>query len=278
MENTLEARPNPSDPSPVMPPLPPARPWGGFLLDMLLSVVIVIAATIVGMMVWGVMQGIRVASSGELPAGGDSKALAHAIGEPGGVTMLLVGSLSMLAAAVIIYFWRRRATPTERVQSRQAASQVRTWVEAIGLGIGLFAFSSGLMWLLERIGNVPEPTNMKMLQEALAFSPWLLLGVAVLLAPLSEELLFRRVFYGRFQDAGKPLTGMWVTGALFALMHEIPGTTASPWPMALVLLAFYWLMGMSLAWIYRRSGTLLSPVLTHATNNLLACIMLIATT
>ena len=45
---------------------------------------------------------------------------------------------------------------------------------------------------------------------------------------------------------------------------------------ATILLLFYAGMGMCLAWIYRRSGTLWAPIATHATNNLIGCGLMIA--
>ena len=262
---------------PALPQAHPAagRPWVGFFVDILITVVMLLLVTFIGMAAWGVLRAVQLAASGGANAT-DPDALTKAIGEPGMLTMLLVGSLSMLAAAVIVYLWRRRATPAEKGVSRAAARQPRVWLQSIGLGAGLFAVATALMISLDRLGYAPEPTNQQMLQQALAFSPWLLLGVAVVAAPLSEELLFRRVLFGRLWAAGKPVAGMIVTGLLFGLMHEIPGTGSQPWLPTAILLAFYTAMGMAMAWIYRRSGTLLAPILTHATNNLLACLLMIS--
>ena len=131
---------------------------------------------------------------------------------------------------------------------------------------------------IAEIGRPEQPHRLARdgLEQALAFSPLLLIFVAVLMAPLSEELLFRRVLFGRLWAVGKPMAGLVASSLLFALMHEIPGTTSAPWPMNLVLLLFYALMGASFAWIYRRRGTLWAAILAHATNNLLACAMLMA--
>ena len=211
-------------------------------------------------------------SPGEL----EPDAIAKAIGEPNDVVILIVGSLGTGLAAWATYYWRCRATSAEKAVSRAAIRQPRTWVESLGVGLGMMVVSSGLSWLLDQAGHQAEPTNLVMLEQALAFSPWLLILVAVVLAPLSEELLFRRVLFGRFWAAGRPMTGLVASSLLFALMHEIPGTTPSPLGITLILLVFYALMGAAFAWIYKRTGTLWAPILAHATNNLLGCLALIA--
>lgn len=266
--------PVPSQAVSVMPPASP-RPWLGFVVDFIIAMAILFGVVMAGVVGWGVVQGIRVGAQNP-GAAANPDALARSIGEPGVALMMGISSLGMLLAGVLTYYWRRRATSAERQQSRAAAAQVRTWVEAIGLGVALFVAGTALMWMLERAGHAPNPSNMKMLEALLAYSPALLLLVGVVIAPLSEELLFRRVLFGRLWAAGKPAAGMLASSVLFAFAHELPGTTASPWAMTLILLLFYAAMGACLAWIYRRTGTLWAPIATHATNNLLGCGMMLA--
>ena len=263
--------------TPEMTPLAvqPERPWVGFVVDFFIAVGVMIATVFAGMVAWGFFKAVQLGMQNP-DAAANTDALSKAVGEPSGAVMMIVSSLGMALGALAVYFWRRRATPQEKQVSRAAAAQPRTWFEAIGLGLGLFLASSALMWGLEKIGHVPNPTNMEMLQAVLAYSPALLVVVAVVMAPLSEELLFRRGFFGRFWAARKPVTGMIASSALFAFAHEVPGTTDSPWAMTLILLLFYAGMGACLAWIYRRTGTLWAPIATHATNNLLGIGMMIA--
>ena len=64
------------------------------------------------------------------------------------------------------------------------------------------------MWVLQLFGHTANPTNVAMLESIMAYSPALLLLVAVVIAPISEELLFRRALFGRLWAAGKPGAGM----------------------------------------------------------------------
>src|SRR5690606_39775815 len=54
-----------------------------------------------------------------------------------------------------------------------------------------------------------------------------------------------------------------VTGAVFASLHELPGTTRSAWPIAGLLRGFCFVMAVAPAWLYRRTGSLWAPVLVQ---------------
>ena len=254
---------------------PPRNPWGGLAIDFLIAVGVMLAVMLSGMVGWGVVQGVKTGSKNPAAAA-NPDALAQAIGEPSAVLMMVISSVGMAGAALAVYYFRRRATPAERQVSNAAASQPRTWVEAIGLGVMLFLVGAVLMWGLEKLGHRPNPTNLKMVEALMAQSPALLVMLVVVMAPVFEELLFRRGFFGRFWAANKPMVGMLVSSLLFALAHEVPGTTGSPFGTTLILLLFYAGMGASMAWIYQRTKTLWAPIATHATNNLLGVGMMLA--
>src|SRR3546814_7256083 len=86
-----------------------------------------------------------------------------------------------------------------------------------------------------------------------ARNPALLLLVVALLAPAYEELLFRRVLFGRLWAAGRPLLGIVLSSAAFACMHELPGTGGNGLLAGALLWTCYAMMGALFAWVYRRS-------------------------
>src|SRR3546814_11847488 len=72
--------------------------------------------------------------------------------------------------------------------------------------------------------DLQVPTNQPLIEAMGARNPALLLLVVALLAPAYEELLFRRVLFGRLWAAGRPLLGIVLSSAEFACTHELPGT------------------------------------------------------
>lgn len=124
--------------------------------------------------------------------------------------------------------------------------------------------------LMARFGVEPVPTNQALVDEVITRWPVLLVLVVVVLAPMYEELLFRRVLFGRFLRGGWPWLGLVLSSLAFALVHELPGLSDNPPAAVLQLWLAYAGMGAAFAWLYWRTGTLWAPILAHGLNNGLA--------
>jgi membrane protease YdiL (CAAX protease family) len=80
--------------------------------------------------------------------------------------------------------------------------------------------------------------------------------VAIGLAPVAEEILFRGLLYGTAQQFGFQRAGLWGTSLLFALTH-MNAVTFIPLLVFAVILAF----------LYENTRNLLAPILTHSLFN-----------
>ncbi len=263
---------SPSSPSTAVPPASrPGSPVLGFWIDVGIAIATLLAVSLACGIAWGVYRGVvlgmEAARSGAAP---DPGALAGQMGQPGALAQMLMAIMATGSAALLLYFWRRRASKTERQASHRAALRPSTWGWTLLVAAGVFAGSSLISWAAGQAGIEPVPTNMALMQQALAQFPVFLVIFAVLLAPAYEELLFRRVLFGRLLAAGRPVLGIVLSSAAFALVHEIPGTT----PNGAAEIAQLWLvyggMGAAFAWLYWRTGTLWAPFVAHALNNAIA--------
>ena len=108
-----------------------------------------------------------------------------------------------------------------------------------------------------------------------ATNPAFLLLFAAVLAPAYEELMFRRVLFGRLWAAGKPWLGLVLSSAAFAMIHEVPGTTGNPLEVTLLLWLVYGGMGAAFAWVYWRTGTLWAAFGAHALHNFASVALLL---
>ena len=72
------------------------------------------------------------------------------------------------------------------------------------------------------------------------------------LAPMYEEVMFRRGIFGRFAEAGHPRIGVAISAALFAFAHEIPGTGDSSVAAGLVLWSAYAAVSYTHLDVYKR--------------------------
>lgn len=261
----------------AVPPLP-AQPWRSALpaaaIDLLLAVLLVFGLSIAGVMGWALVQGVRLGLAGGEAAGPEQ--LAARIGQPEGMALVLISVLATATAALVLYFWRRPAGAAERAASRAAAGRASTWGWALLAGLAAFAFSALATTLGQQVGVEQVPTNQPLIEAVGARNPALLLLFVALLAPAYEELLFRRVLFGRLWAAGRPLAGIVLSSAAFACMHELPGTGGNGLLAGMLLWTCYAVMGALFAWVYRRTGTLWAAIGAHATNNLVACLLLLA--
>ena len=153
-----------------------------------------------------------------------------------------------------------------------------SWAEAFGLScrrparmlgivlaatVTVFPLSLLLMWGSQRImvalavEVVAQPT-VQALQEAQSLGEKALFAwMAVILAPIVEEILFRGIFYPAIRDLGFPRLALWSTALLFAATHANLVTFAS--------LVFF---AIALTSLYEHTGTLWAPIGTHCLFNL----------
>lgn len=86
-------------------------------------------------------------------------------------------------------------------------------------------------------------------------------GLAVVAAPVAEELIFRGCLYGALRKSGGRVPAIVVSSVLFALIHghlpSLPG---------LIVLA------VGLALVYERCGSLWAPISMHASFNALTIV------
>lgn len=244
----------------------------GFLLDLSLAVVLLLALTVVCGLAWGVMRGVQLGLRGENL--GDPAALVSSLGQPSAIAVIGMTLFSTGAAALLVYWWRRRASFEERVFSHRAALRFQTWGWAGVAGIATFIASAALSALGQRYGVKPQPSNLSLIEAASASHPVFMLLFGVLIAPAYEELLFRRVLFGRLWQAGKPWLGVALSSGAFALMHEIPGMGGNAWQATALLWGIYGAMGAAFALVYWRTGTLWAAIGAHALNNVIALTLL----
>jgi membrane protease YdiL (CAAX protease family) len=133
---------------------------------------------------------------------------------------------------------------------------------AAGVAILVFPVNLSLMWVSQRlmewrsIQPVAQPA-VEALQTTTRVDQKLALGwLAIVMAPLVEEVLFRGVFYPGIKQAGFPRAAFWLTALVFALTHANV--------MTFLPLTFF---AMVLTLLYEYTDNLLAPMLTHSLFN-----------
>lgn len=168
-----------------------------------------------------------------------------------------------------------------------------TWGEAFGLDQRNYARCTGLAlialvfvligmavlgnlstWILDALHQSlhwrwlkPEPQQIvQILRNEWPWSLVALQGVAaIVIAPVSEELIFRGVIYSFIKQRGSPTLALWVSSVLFAMVHLHP-----------VGFLFFIFMAMVLASLYERTQNILAPILLHSCFNGVSFALIVA--
>jgi uncharacterized protein len=198
-------------------------------------------------------------------------ALDAAVGLPEQVNLVML-PLPLVLLGVVTLLWvhlRHRAMGTLSGRARNGAKEL---VVGAGLGVGaFFAVNVGLSILLQVIAaglDVELPVPQEGLRDA-AIDPSLLPVIivsAVVVAPLAEEVFFRGML---FQALGR-FVGRWgaiiVSAAVFAAAHVLAEPT---WLGGALVFSMILPLGVALAWVFDRRGSLASVIAMHASFNAL---------
>jgi membrane protease YdiL (CAAX protease family) len=125
-------------------------------------------------------------------------------------------------------------------------------------GVGVLLVLAGLSaWILtpfasEMIEDTLTPTGLDW-----PGAIWSEAFIAVVLAPVGEEILFRGLLYGGLSRKMHALWAMVISSLVFAVSHQY----------AISGLVFVFLYGLVFCWLYKRTGSLWPGILAHGLYN-----------
>ncbi|MFN3965811.1 MAG: lysostaphin resistance A-like protein [Silanimonas lenta] len=245
-------------PRPAPSSLPALAGWTG--LDLLFGAGLVFATVFLLGLALGLAQrlgfdpGPPVAALGGLPARF--------------IPLSLIGTA---LAGTVLYALHRRRLPASG-KGRWSAGLL---LASLLLALGLQALAVALASLGEAIGLSTTGSNVPLIRLAFEEAPLLTAFAVLVLAPVGEELVFRRVLLERFARAGRGLLGLLVTACVFALVHEpLPAGRGLPaWGLTL---GTYLLMGLGFGLFYLRTRRVDAAILAHALLNALGLALVLA--
>jgi membrane protease YdiL (CAAX protease family) len=169
-----------------------------------------------------------------------------------------------LAVLRDVPFWR--SLGWRKLNVDPAAGKGSAWMYFFS-GCGLAIFVAVASFNMKNTEHLPIQELFKNRTGAM-----LLMGMAVLIAPLVEETVFRGYLYPLFAKSLGVLPGILITGALFGLMHG----SQLGWTWGLVLLLTF--VGVIFTFARARTGTVLASFLLHlGYNSMIAVTSIIAT-
>ena len=225
----------------------------------------------IGVVPWS-LKDVILASALLFPIGvGGSLGLGLALARTGLVadkTLAVVLGSSLLPIALLAAAWvfgaRRHRVSLDFLGFRSASLTSMAWLPLVTLSIAL-STTAVYALLAQRLGIdilVPDQG----LEEIAALDGVALLptfAIIGLLAPFAEEVFFRGFLLAALASVIGGLRGALVSSAIFSVAHLNVGT-----------LVPIFVMGMLLAWLYLRTGSIWPPFVAHAAQNLIALTVL----
>lgn len=185
------------------------------------------------------------------------------LSEAGFLAGLLAQNIAIFAGLYgVLVWWRGMSWGDLGLRPAQGK-----WLKTTGIIIlALFPLTLALEMALEHFLDFSFEDLALQIYAPYGFSWLSASGLVVLggiLAPVAEELYFRGVLYGWMRQRWSPTVGMLASAAIFASIHLQPQVMPE-----------IFLVGVILAWLYERSGSLFPGILLHMAMNILAFVWL----
>jgi len=132
----------------------------------------------------------------------------------------------------------------------------------------LFLFnvlSSALVVFLTHSSEASK--NQQAINSIMDVHPWIMASTTVLLAPLVEELVFRKTLMGSMKKFPAGLS-IIISSMLFGLIHVVSGGD-------FIFIIPYMAMGIPLGWSYHKNQNIWFPIGIHMMQNLFSTLVLL---
>lgn len=116
-------------------------------------------------------------------------------------------------------------------------------------------------------GNISN--NEELVRNVIIKAPVFSFISAVVIGPLIEEIIFRKSFRNAFKNV---VVFVITSGFFFGLLHA---TTAIETPLSLLYILPYGILGSCFAIAYSKTKTIFTPILAHATHNLIMVLLVL---
>ena len=169
-------------------------------------------------------------------------------------------AIAVEAGALLFALWRQKSL--RQTFSLSHGSKTDQILKPLIIGIFLAA---AVLVLNYQVGRFFEYPNEQQARVKLAYFQTVA-GVilAVLIAPLVEELVFRGVLLRFFIERKRQLLGLLVASALFAVLHVL-SEDGLGWQ--LYKFSVYFIVSAVLCWFYIKQKNLWSPIILHGSYN-----------
>jgi membrane protease YdiL (CAAX protease family) len=175
-----------------------------------------------------------------------------------GAMNVLLSAFSSCCVLFILFFMYRKDLKNEwKIFIKNFGDNIDAGVICWAIGLFIMMASNIIINMI----NKGIPGNEETVQSMISALPWLMLINAGILAPLNEEIIFRKAFKNVFKNK-------WLfvlaSGFIFGLMHVLGNVNS--WVDILYIIP-YGALGGAFAYSYYKTDTVFTPITFHMLHN-----------
>ena len=141
----------------------------------------------------------------------------------------------------------------------------KNFLENIDIGIKYWLVGLGIMMIsniiITFVINLGEAANEQAVQSMISSLPWLMLINAGLIAPCTEEIIFRKGFKKAFPNKWLFII---LSALVFGTLHVVTSMTS---PIELLYIIPYGALGAAFAYMYQKTDTIFTSIAMHMFHN-----------
>ncbi|MHA6728316.1 lysostaphin resistance A-like protein [Chryseobacterium sp. A301] len=180
--------------------------------------------------------------------------------------LILSNALMWVGAIYAFDYFICRPSTGKKLSFNFSTKNVSTYLLIFPLMLGMMFIAEYFTELIPTTGPVFGELYewFSQLMQMLSQDPLTMILMAVVMAPIFEEIVFRGIIQKGLQNGGLgPITSIWISAIFFGIIH------GNPWQFVGAVL-----LGYVLGLVYYRTKSLLMPILLHAFNNALSSILI----
>ena len=141
----------------------------------------------------------------------------------------------------------------------------KNFLENIDIGIKYWLVGLGIMMIsniiITFVVNLGQAANEQAVQSMISSLPWLMLINAGLIAPCTEEIIFRKGFKKAFPNKWLFII---LSAIVFGALHVVTSMTS---PIELLYIIPYGALGAAFAYMYQKTDTIFTSIAMHMFHN-----------
>lgn len=141
----------------------------------------------------------------------------------------------------------------------------KKFLENIDIGIKYWLVGLGIMMIsniiITFVINLGQAANEQAVQSMISSLPWLMLINAGLIAPCTEEIIFRKGFKKAFPNKWLFII---LSAIVFGALHVVTSMTS---PIELLYIIPYGALGAAFAYMYQKTDTIFTSIAMHMFHN-----------